>query len=60
MAETKKEYKQRVLKSKNVVQQMFINGQEKKFSLTKIENDVKKYLDSQDLTKFDLRRLLLQ
>ena len=55
MAETKKEYKQRVLKSKNVVQQMFINGQEKKFSLTKIERDVKKYLDSQGLTKFDLR-----
>ena len=55
MSESKEEYKQRVLKSKKVVQQMFINGQEKKFSLTKIENDVKKYLDSQDLTKFDLR-----
>jgi hypothetical protein len=55
MAESKKEYKARVLEAKEIVQQMFINGQKNKFSLTKIEKDVQKYLDSQGLTKFDLR-----
>jgi hypothetical protein len=55
MAESKKEYKARVLEAKEIVQQMFINGQKKDFSLSKIENDVQKYLDSQGLTKFDLR-----
>ena len=55
MAESKKEYKARVLEAKKIVEQMFINGQKKEFSLTKIEKDVKNYLDSQGLTKFDLR-----
>ena len=55
MAESKKEYKARVLEAKKIVEQMFINGQKKEFSLTKIEKDVKEYLDSQGLTKFDLR-----
>ena len=55
MAESKEEYKARVLEAKKIVGQMFVTGQEKDFSLSKIEKDVKEYLDSQDLTKFDLR-----
>ena len=55
MSESKEEYKARVLEAKKIVGQMFVTGQEKKFSLTKIEKDVKEYLDSQGLTKFDLR-----
>ena len=55
MAESKEEYKARVLKAKKIVGRMFVTGQEKEFSLTKIEKDVKEYLDSQGLTKFDLR-----
>ena len=55
MAESKKEYKARVLEAKKIVETMFVTGQAKDFSLSKIEKDVKEYLDSQDLTKFDLR-----
>ena len=55
MAESKEEYKARVLEAKKIVGRMFVTGKEKEFSLTKIEKDVKEYLDSQDLTKFDLR-----
>jgi len=55
MAESKEEYKARVLKAKKIVGRMFATGKEKKFSLTKIEKDIKEYLDSQGLTKFDLR-----
>ena len=55
MSESKEEYKARVLEAKKIVGQMFVTGQEKDFSLSKIEKDVKEYLDSQGLTKFDLR-----
>ncbi len=53
--ETKEDYKARVQKSKRIVQQMFVEGQKKDIPMYKIERDVQTFLDSQNLTKFDLR-----
>ena len=53
--ETKEDYKARVQKAKRIVQQMFVEGQKKDIPMYKIEMDVESFLDSQNLTKFDLR-----
>ena len=53
--ETKEDYKARVQKAKRIVQKMFVEGQKKEIPMYKIERDVESFLDSQNLTKFDLR-----
>ena len=53
--ETKEDYRARVQKAKRIVQKMFVEGQKKEIPMYKIERDVESFLDSQNLTKFDLR-----
>ena len=55
MSEVDQEYKDKVLKSKSIVEQMIVKGREKKIDPAEIESDIDSYLKSQGLTSFDLR-----
>ena len=55
MSEIDQEYKDKVLKSKSIVEQMIVKGREKNIDPVEIESDIDSYLKSQGLTSFDLR-----
>ena len=55
MSESKKEYKERVLRAKDIVKEMVIKGQDMEKEPWEIKKDIDTFLKAQGLTSFELR-----